>query len=249
MNNRKSRPKDGAQQHRIAVDITSAAVTVSDMSISEDAVYRRLGYTERKRPRPAIASTLSDVLPDALEMLQPTFWCKAVDIERIRRPRVTLSNDIVFTLTSDVLCRALAPCQQAVCFVCSIGPKLEDRVAVLMDRGETLRASILDAIGSEATERVADYVEAMVKRVAASVGAGVTLRYSPGYCDWDITQQRILFKVFDPDAISVSLTEECLMIPQKSVSGIVGVGWGDKRLIAMSPCRHCEKNRDCAHRR
>jgi len=249
MNDRKSGPKDGAQQHRIAVDIASAAVTVSDMSISEDAVYRRLGYTERKRPRPAIASMVGDVLPEALEMLQPTFWCKAVDIERIRRPKVTLSSDIVFTLTSDVLCRALAPCQQAVCFVCSIGPKLEDRVAVLMGRGETLKASILDAIGSEATEKVADYVEAKVKREAESVGAGVTLRYSPGYCDWDITQQRKLFKIFEPDDIGVSLTEECLMIPQKSVSAIVGVGWGDKRLIAMSPCRHCEKKGDCEHRR
>jgi len=249
MNDRESRPRDSAQQHRIAVDIASAAVTVADLSIGRDAVYRRLGYKGQKKPKPAIASVLGDVLPEALEMLQPSFWCKAVDIERIRRPRVTLSDGVRIVLASDVLCRALAPCQQAVCFVCSIGSRLEGEVAALMGRGETLRASLLDAIGSEATERVADYVEAKVKREAESVGAGITLRYSPGYCDWDITQQRKLFKIFEPDDIGVSLTEECLMIPQKSVSGIVGVGWGDKRLIAMSPCRHCEKNRDCEHRR
>jgi hypothetical protein len=249
MNGSKSRFEGGARQRKIAIDVTSAAVAASDLAIDDRAVYRRLGYTERKKPRPAIASMLSGALHEALEMLQPTFWCKTVDIEHIRRPRVTLSSDIAFTLTSDVLCRALAPCQQAVCFICSIGPRLEDRVAVLMGRGETLRASILDAVGSEAAERIADYVEAMVKREAESVGANVTLRYSPGYCDWDITQQRILFKVFDSDAVSVSLTEECLMIPQKSVSAIVGVGWGDRRLIAISPCRPCEKKGDCDHRR
>jgi len=249
MNCSKSRLEKGAQQHRIAVDIASAAVAASDIAIDDRAVYRRLGYTEGKKPRPAIASALSEVLHEALGMLQPTFWCKAVDIERIRRPRVTLSGGVRIALSSDVLCRALGPCQQAVCFVCSIGPKLEDKVAVLMGRGETLQASILDAVGSEATERVADYVEVVVKGEAEAVGAGITLRYSPGYCDWDVAQQRKLFKVFEPDNIGVRLTEECLMLPQKSVSGIVGVGWGDGRLIAMSPCRHCEKKGDCKHRR
>src|SRR4030042_743741 len=125
MNDRKSRPRDGAQQHRIAVDIASATVAASDLAIDERAVYRRLGYTERKKPRPAIASMLSEVIPEAIEMLQPTFWCRTVDIERVRRPMVTLSDGVRITLTSEVLCRALAPCQQAVCFVCSIGPKLK----------------------------------------------------------------------------------------------------------------------------
>ncbi len=92
-------------------------------------------------------------------------------------------------------------------------------------------------------------MEAMVRREAGAVGACVTLRYSPGYCDWDVAQQRKLFKIFELDDIGVRLTEECLMIPQKSVSGIIGVGWGDRRLIAMSPCRHCEKKGDCKHRR
>lgn len=249
MNDRKSGTEKGAQQLGIAIDITSATVAAVDISISEGAVYRRLGYTERKKPRPAIASMLGDVLHGAIGLLQPTMSCRTMDIERIRRPRVTLSDGARITLSSDVLCRALAPCQQAVCFVCSIGSRLEGEVAVLMERGETLMASMLDAIGSEATERVADCVEAKVKREAESVGASTTLRYSPGYCDWDVAQQRKLFKIFESDDIGVRLTEECLMVPQKSVSGIVGVGWGDGRLIGMSPCRHCEKKGDCEHRR
>ncbi len=250
MNSEKSVPGDGRRQRTLSIQVTSDTIDAIDLAINKNRILRRLGYTVDAKPRPAIESLLIDTLEEALTMLQPVFSCTTMDVQRIHRPNISLSggSDASVTLTSDVLCRALAPCHQAIIFICSIGQGLEDSVTQMMRRGQTLKASILDAIGSEAAERTADYVEKTAGRSAEAAGAGITLRFSPGYCDWDISQQRLIFGLFDSGTIGVKLTEECLMIPRKSVSGIIGVGWADAKHLRVSPCRSCDR-RDCDHRR
>ena len=49
----------------------------------------------------------------------------------------------------------------------------------------------------------------------------VFLRYSPGYCGWDITGQRKLFHALRPEEIGITLRESCLMEPLKSISGVL----------------------------
>jgi hypothetical protein len=49
----------------------------------------------------------------------------------------------------------------------------------------------------------------------------VFLRYSPGYCGWDITGQRQLFQALRPEEIGITLRESCLMEPLKSISGVL----------------------------
>jgi hypothetical protein len=49
----------------------------------------------------------------------------------------------------------------------------------------------------------------------------VFLRYSPGYCGWDITGQRQLFRALRPEEIGITLRESCLMEPLKSISGVL----------------------------
>jgi cobalamin-dependent methionine synthase I len=133
-------------------------------------------------------------------------------------------------------------------FLATIGSRLEDGVSQLMSKRQILKATILDAVGSEAAEKTACYIEDRVRELASSNGAEITLRYSPGYCDWDITQQRVLFEAMDSAPLGVELTEECLMVPRKSVSGIIGVGRFESKILRFSPCRFCTK-RDCPSRR
>jgi len=52
----------------------------------------------------------------------------------------------------------------------------------------------------------------------------ITNRYSPGYCGWNITGQKILFSLLPEYFCGIELTDTCLMLPIKSVSGIIGIG-------------------------
>lgn len=219
-----------------------------EIEIDKGNVYRSLGYGNGRSPSSSISSLIDEEIEEAYGFIRPSCSYQLMDIKRIRRPRVTLENGITTTITSEVLSWVLYPCQQAVIFVSSIGHGLEERVSQLMKEGEILKPTILDAIGSEAAEKTACHLQEIVRELATSNGAEITLRYSPGYCDWDITQQRILFEVMDSAPMGVSLNKECLMMPRKSLSGIIGLGWGEKRRLRLSPCQFCTKQ-DCKNRR
>jgi hypothetical protein len=114
-------------------------------------------------------------------------------------------------------------------------------------------AYTLDAIASVAADDAADLTE---RRYAAALRAdgwdtpdGDVLRYSPGYCGWDVTGQRRLFAYLQPEAIGLTLTESCLMQPLKSVSGVMIAG--PRAIHRFRPtypfCDRCE-TRTCRER-
>jgi hypothetical protein len=218
------------------------------VEIDKGRVCRNLGYENGHGPSPSISSLIDEEIDEAYSLIQPSCFYRIMDISRIRRPRVTLLNGTTFSITSEVLSWVLYPCKKAVIFVASIGQGLEERAKQVMDEGHLLKATLLDAIGSEATEKVACHLQERVRELANLDEAEITLRYSPGYCDWNITQQRVLFQAMDSASIGVELTEECLMVPRKSVSGIIGLGWGEKRRLRLSPCQFCTRQ-DCQNRR
>jgi hypothetical protein len=218
------------------------------IDLDKKRVCHSLGYSNGHKPKSSIKSLIDEEMEEAYGLIHPSCFYQLMDIKRIRRPKLTLVNGINMTLTSEVLSWALYPCRQAVVFVASIGPALEKRVAQLMKEEQSGKAIILDAIGSEATEKTVCYLQDKVRRVAKIDDAETTLRYSPGYCDWDITQQKLLFGALNSAPIKVSLSDECLMTPRKSISGIIGLGWGEKSRLKLPPCRFCTRQ-DCKNRR
>lgn len=114
-------------------------------------------------------------------------------------------------------------------------------------------AYMLDAVASVAADRLAELVERRYEALLRADGwvteDGAALRYSPGYCGWDVTGQRRLFARLRPERIGLTLTDSCLMQPLKSVSGVLIAG--PKRIHRFRPtfdfCDACEE-RTCRKR-
>ena len=118
----------------------------------------------------------------------------------------------------------------------------------LMGKGEMLEATVLDAIGSEAVAQTLYRLRDDVKGIAQANRCQATVQYAPGYCDWDVSQQKVLFQAIDSTSVGVRLTESCLMIPSKSVSGVIGIGKFDT--AKPPPCLVvCNKRESCTHKR
>jgi cobalamin-dependent methionine synthase I len=78
-------------------------------------------------------------------------------------------------------------------------------------------------------------------------GAGtLSMPYSPGYCNWDIREQHLLFSLFPERPCGVILSETSLMAPEKSVSGFFALG--EKLQRQPYHCQIC-KNSKCYKRR
>ena len=76
-------------------------------------------------------------------------------------------------------------------------------------------------------------------------GLKITNRYSPGYCGWDVSEQKKLFKILPEKFCGIELTDSCLMHPIKSVSGIIGIGKSVK--FNEYTCNLCDEA-DCLYR-
>jgi hypothetical protein len=218
----------------------------NNINIDRGEVNRYLGYAAQREPTAHISSVIDEQISEAYGLIQPQYSCVIREIESVDGSRISLSGTNTVFSSNIIARRILFKCSKAAIFVTTIGPTLEQRVSQLMDDGEILKGAALDAVGTEAIEEVACWLERSVRDTAAASGADVSLRYSPGYCDWDIKEQKVLFSALDGDLHGVQLTEDCLMMPRKSISGIIGIGFDPS--ITLSPCVFCNKT-DCPSRR
>ena len=117
----------------------------------------------------------------------------------------------------------LSGTSQAAVFVCTVGQSF-DRLVARYRITSSARALMIDALGSERVERIADAVSSAVADYASDIGLCALGRFSPGYGDLPLTLQRDIFRLINPTRyIGVGLSEECIMTPSKSVSAIIGL--------------------------
>ena len=142
------------------------------------------------------------------------------------------------------LAKNLAGCPQAIVFVATTGmvSELQRKRAAVTSPAKAL---VLDAIGTAAIEQFCDLLG---QQWAAELrGQYLRPRFSPGYGDLPLALQTPLLGALGAQKnIGVTLTESLLMIPQKSVSAIVGVGRAGCTQH-RTDCSACDKQ-DCAFR-
>jgi hypothetical protein len=218
-------------------------------SVDSEKVMRLLGAKQGRRVTPASLRRFDLLTEEVEDMLKPQLVYRILGVSRVDRGGGQLTDGTRFK--SPKLARALARAEAVCCFMATVGPAVDAAIQRLMKRRRYANAYVVDAIGSISAEDTVDQFYQRMARRQKEKKAGVTLRFSPGYCDWPIQQQRPLFKLFaDMDTPDVALSESCLMSPRKSVSGLFGllprgVKGADP---AYNPCDTCNK-RECIARR
>ncbi|MGN0745690.1 MAG: methionine synthase [Aristaeellaceae bacterium] len=142
--------------------------------------------------------------------------------------------------------RMLADCRQAVLMGCTLGAEF-DRLMREAQARDMARAVMLDACGSALVEAGCDAAE---KEIASRLpGLYLTDRFSPGYGDLPLDVQRPLCAALDlPRRLGVSLTDTCLMNPQKTVTAIIGLA-DRPQMARIRGCAYCMMNKTCALRK
>ena len=214
------------------------------IDIDSQQVLHNMGYGADCEPAARIASLVDEYVENVHQLIDPAYSYLIRDIELVYGSGAVIEGWITFG--SGVVAGLLEQCEKIVVFVVTIGNYLEEMVGQLAEDGMILDATVLDAIGSSAVERVADFVQDRIKAIADAEGLYTSQRFSPGYCDWDVEQQRMVFQVMNLDTAGVYLTEGCLMLPQKSLSGIIGIG--PCGVENYNPCKTCDKA-DCPGRK
>jgi len=119
---------------------------------------------------------------------------------------------------SRVLRHNLDRAQKVFPYIMTIGPALEQRAAAL---GDLLKQYYLEEIANLVLEQGAAW---LADKLKDRWGFACLSNMSPGSLeDWPISEQRPLFSLFGDTekAVGVRLTDHMLMLPRKSISGIL----------------------------
>jgi len=114
--------------------------------------------------------------------------------------------------------------EQFAVFICTAGEEISLRSQKLLAGENPVLGYVCDILGSMIVETATDLLQNEIKRTANVNGLGITNRYSPGYCKWNVSDQHKLFSLFPPNCCGIQLTDSALMHPIKSLSGIIGIG-------------------------
>lgn len=127
----------------------------------------------------------------------------------------------VLTAPLPFLCREpyaafLAGCDGYALVAMTLGVEIERRIRALFVTDPS-RAVVLDACASALIEAEGDAWE-------ERFGQARTYRFCPGYGGSDVGDVREIFEVLAPEKIGMQLLPSGLMVPQKSMAGVIGLG-------------------------
>jgi len=149
-------------------------------------------------------------------------------------------------LHSRMLGKVLTPCTRAVVFATTLGREMDEAIETAQRQAAPF-GYVLDAIASLRAGKAAECLEKAIEETLAP-GEGMTLRYSPGYCDWPLFGQKALFDLLGGREIGLTLNGHCMMTPRKSISGILGIGPRSETARTGNACLMCGRS-ECEHRR
>lgn len=152
------------------------------------------------------------------------------------------------TITSRNLAGNLRGCEKAVLLAATIG-----RTADLMIRQYSVTnlagAVIVQAAGAACMESYVDEVEDSIRQEAEKRGLYLRPRFSPGYGDFSLEYQKDIFAMLECEKrVGITLTQENLMLPSKSVTAIIGLTAKERESCHRADCSQCGKT-DCEFRR
>lgn len=192
------------------------------IKIPSDLVLSRLKYAKHKTKADSkILSFISDVIDEGYSLVEAKAVYEIFNV-RIIGDRIKLAER-AFTIKSRSLAKHLDGASKMALFVCTIGNDLPDKVDEYVERTQIARAAILDAVGSEAAEALAEKVDDLIAKKANGSGYSTVMRFSPGYGDWTIFDQKKILKILKAERIGVKITKSCIMIPEKSVTACIGM--------------------------
>ena len=132
--------------------------------------------------------------------------------------------DLGFSKThSHSLARCLNGCEEIFLICATVGHKM-DRLISKYSVISPAKAVMLQALGSERVEALCDMLCDELAAEEGERGFVIRPRFSPGYGDLSLELQKDIFSCLDCSKnVGVSLNENLLMSPSKSVTAIIGI--------------------------
>lgn len=192
-------------------------------SVSENHIIELLGYDADTVPEP-ILETIRFILPDIPGKVR---FKSGYKIFNSRKVKLTGNNFIIDNRIFNcgkIIYSSLKDSETIAFLISSVGEEIEKWSKYFMDNNEMLKGYLIDKIASELVEQLADKTELLLEEELKQNELKATNRYSPGYCGWSVSDQQNLFSLLPTSFCGISVNDNSMMIPIKSISAVIGIG-------------------------
>ena len=197
--------------------------------LDRQEIARYLGYG--RNPMPPEVSALADACEEELARgITPRFLGRRMAADR-------------FTTDSRDLAHHLRHCREVILYAITLGPQAD-----LLLRRWSVRNMAKAAVGQAVCAAWLDQLAAeYVAGLSLEEGEYLTPPFSPGYGDWALSHQQEVLTLLDaPRRLGLSLTQAGMLVPEKSITALVGVSDRPEESCGQK-CMRCKKT-DCPFR-
>ena len=210
----------------MAFPIVRKIYKAQELTIDPREVLRYLGYKKELVTAEDLAQ-VEGFLPEARACMKPAACWGQFEVELLPEDKIRFPyGEVHSTDLSKNLKGGNTVCREIFLFAATIGLEY-DRLVQRARISSMAKASFLNAIGAAAVENVCDRLNEELRQLAASEGKSLRPRYSAGYGDYTLENQRGIFDLLTPAKyIGLTLKDNLIMVPEKSVTAVIGIEIG-----------------------
>jgi len=186
-----------------------------------------------------------------LTQIKPMIKSCFLELERISSKKTTykifpkIDNSLKVTkedkieLPGKIIHSHLKGSNKVVLMGATLGLEVDKRIKYYQYK-DLAKSFILDACASALIEEVCNDLEKEIKS-NLEMSVKMTSRFSPGYGDLPLNFQEKISRILSLEKnIGVTINENNILIPRKSVTALIGIGIDKK----VSHCKYCNLNCD-----
>ena len=157
-------------------------------------------------------------------------------------------NESNLKFESKDLYTLLNNCEECIILGATLGIEIEKEIKKYSYLDLT-KSIIIDACATVAIEEVCDLVQKNIQDKLLEENKHITMRYSPGYGDLSIDKNKDIIEALSINTqLGLTITENKIMIPRKSVIAIIGISV-EKIKQSKKSCKSCSNYQTCEYRK
>ena len=158
-----------------------------------------------------------------LKILSKNEESTTLDLSGIKRINEAVIKIETLKINSRSLSKFLKDSDEVLIMAITGGKTVMDKVEECQ-KSEMTKAVVIDAAAGEIVDSGLDYLMSLFSRNLIRESRNLlSRRFSPGYGDLSLEIQRTIYDILELNKLDITLTDSCMMIPQKSVIAITGI--------------------------
>jgi hypothetical protein len=193
------------------------------VDMPEEAVYRRLGYrTGKTQISPGQKAGIEKAFEEAASLVELQGAALIIPVSRHGSGEISLETGDV--LRSEKLAKMLRDETEVLFMGATAGIGIMEEISRDSSTGNLTRAVVLDAVASEITDKALDWISGYMGTLLRREGKVLSSRrFSAGYGDFGLENQKIMYQRLKLGELGITLTDSCILVPEKSVTAIAGI--------------------------